>query len=37
MGSNRAIVGRAITIWEEIQKISYEPIYKTHKKSKQRD
>ena len=27
-----AIVGRAITIWEAIQKRSYEPIYKTHTK-----
>ena len=25
-----AIVGRAITIWEAIQKRSHEPIYKTH-------
>ena len=25
-----AIVGRAITIWEAIQKSSYEPIYETH-------
>ena len=25
-----AIVGRAITIWEAIQKGSHEPIYKTH-------
>ena len=32
-----AIVGRAITIWEAIQKRSYEPIYKTLKKLKQRD
>jgi hypothetical protein len=32
-----AIVGRAITIWEAIQKRSHEPIYKTHKKFKQRD
>ena len=29
-----AIVGREITIWEAIQKKSYEPIYKTHKKIK---
>jgi hypothetical protein len=27
-----AIVGRAITIWEAIQKRSHESIYKTHKK-----
>jgi hypothetical protein len=27
-----AIVGRAITIWEAIQKRSHEPIYKTHTK-----
>ena len=27
-----AIVGRAITIWEAIQKKSHEPIYKTHTK-----
>ena len=27
-----AKVGRAITIWEAIQKISQEPIYKTHTK-----
>ena len=27
-----AIVGRAINIWEAIQKRSYEPIYKTHTK-----
>ena len=26
------IVGRVITIWEAIQKRSYEPIYKTHTK-----
>ena len=25
-----AIVGRAITIWEAIEKRSHEPIYKTH-------
>ena len=25
-----AIVGRAIHIWESIQKRSHEPIYKTH-------
>jgi len=30
--STVAIVGRAITIWEAIQKRSYEPIYKTHTK-----
>ena len=28
-----AIVGRAITIWEAIQKRSHEPIYKTHTKT----
>ena len=27
-----AIVGRAISIWEAIQKRSHEPIYKTHTK-----
>ena len=27
-----AIVGRAITIWEEVQKRSHEQIYKTHTK-----
>ena len=27
-----AIVGRAITIWEAIQKRSHEPIYKTYTK-----
>ena len=27
-----AIVGRAIIIWEAIQKRSYEPIYKIHTK-----
>jgi hypothetical protein len=27
-----AIVGRAITIWEAIQKRSHEPIYKTNTK-----
>ena len=27
------IVGRAITIWEAIQKRSHEPIYKTHTKN----
>jgi hypothetical protein len=27
-----AIVGRAITIWEAIQKRSHEPIYKTYAK-----
>ena len=27
-----AINGRAITIWEAIQKVSHEPIYKTHTK-----
>ena len=27
-----AIVGRAITVWEAIQKWSHEPIYKTSKK-----
>ena len=32
-----AIVGRAITIWEAIQKRSHEPIYKTIQKLKQRD
>ena len=26
-----AIVGRAITIWDAIQKRSHEPMYKTHK------
>ena len=31
-----AIVGRVITIWEEIQKTSYEPNYKTYIKFKQR-
>ena len=25
-----AIVGRAITVWEAIQKRSHEPIYKTY-------
>ena len=29
-----AMVGRAITIWEEIHKRSHEPIYKTHTKIK---
>ena len=29
-----AIVGRAITKWEAIQKRSHEPIYKTHTKNK---
>ena len=28
-----AIVGRAITIWEAIQKRSHEPIYKTYTKN----
>ena len=28
-----AIVGRAITIWEAIQKRSHEPIYKTNTKN----
>ena len=27
-----AIVGRAITVWEAIQKRSHEPIYKTYTK-----
>ena len=27
-----SIVGRAINIWEAIQKTSHEPIYKTHTK-----
>ena len=31
------IVGRAITIWEAIQKRSHEPIYKTNAKIKQRN
>ena len=29
-----AIVGRAITVWEAIQKRSHEPIYKTYTKIK---
>ena len=29
---NSEIFGRVITIWEEIQKRSHEPIYKTHTK-----
>ena len=28
-----AIVGRAITIWEAIQKRSHDPIYKTYTKN----
>ena len=28
-----AIIGRAITIWEAIQKRSHEPIYKTYTKN----
>ena len=28
-----AIVGRAITVWEAIQKRSLEPIYKSHTKN----
>ena len=32
-----AIVGRAITIWEAIQKRSHEPIYKTNTKMKLTD
>ena len=32
-----AIVGRAITIWEAIQKRSHEPIYKNYTKMKKRD
>ena len=28
-----AIVGRAITIWEAIQKRGHEPFYKTHTKN----
>ena len=31
-----AIFGRAITIWEAIQKRSYEPIYKTYTKLEER-